>query len=251
MAQTIAASPEVYTIQGRDVRLPVAVRRATAAVAYYLVPAGRAQRLIDHTGLRIASMLPGRTICTIGTMDYADGDLGPYHEVALTFFVRRRGQRSLPLIGGILGMLRGGLDAYIHRLPVDSEFSRDAGCDIWRFPKFMSRIDITTAGDTQTNVLTVDGQHVLTQTIRTGESRRSFRDRPQTSYAYRDGVLYRTPSTMTAEGIVAARGGGELQLGSHAMADELRSLGLPKRALFTTYIANMSGRFFAAEQVTN
>jgi hypothetical protein len=248
MAETLVASPNVYTIQGREVRLPVEVRRATAAVAYYLVPSAAAQRLIDHTGLRIVSMLPGRTICTIGAIDYSDGDLGPYHEVALTFFVRQRGQRSLPL-GGMLGMIRGGLDAYIHQLPVDSEFSRDAGCGIWGFPKYMSTIDITNDAESQTAVLTVDSQHVLTQTIRAGEASRSFADRPQTSYAYRDGVLYRTPSTMTAEGIVAARGSDELQLGSHAMAGELRSLGLPKRALFTTYIANMSGRFFAAERV--
>jgi len=244
------ASPQSYVIQGREVRLPVEVRDASAAVAYYLVSSRAAQRLIDASGLRIAQTLPGRTICTIGSMEYKDGDLGPYHEIGVTFFVHEPRARSVPVVGTLLGLLRGGLPAYIHQLPVDGEFAREAGCSIWGFPKFMSEIDVTREGDVETSRLTVDGQHVLTQSMRMGGSR-SFGSRTQISFACRDGVTYRTPSTMSGEQIGARLGGVTLELGTHPMAGELRTLGLPKRALFSTYIGRMRATFGAAERVSS
>jgi hypothetical protein len=243
---TIDARPDTYLIEGREVRLPVAVRDATAAVAYYLVPAGRAQRLIAPSGLRIATVLPGRTLCTIGTMVYRDGDLGTYHEVSVSFFVREPRRRALPVVGGALDMVRGHLGAYIHLLPVDGTFTCEAGCTIWGFPKFMSQIEVSERDGVHTSVLRVDGEHVLTQTMRTGGAR-GFDNRAQLSYAHRDGVTYRTPSVMSAAGLGARLRGAHLELGTHPLADELRSLRLPARALFSTYIGKMTGDFYAAE----
>ena len=59
MSSPAAAAPQTsYRVQGRDVRLPVAVRDASTAVAFYLVPAAAAQRLIGPAGLRVATVLP-------------------------------------------------------------------------------------------------------------------------------------------------------------------------------------------------
>lgn len=249
-APTVAKSAAAtsYTIQGREVRLPVEVRDATAAVAYYLVSAAPAQRLIDHTGLRVAQVLPSRTICTIGVMHYKDNDLGRYLEIGVTFFVRERGQRSVPLLSTWLGLARGGLAAYIHRLPVDGAFTCEAGQTIWGFPKFVTEIELSEQNGFETAVLRADGQHVLTQRMRMGGTR-SFGEREQISYACRDGVLYRTPSLMSGEQVGARLGGATLELGTPAMADELRSLGLPKSAVFSTYIGRMRGVFYAADVV--
>ena len=243
---TLQVEPDTYSILGREVRMPVEVRDATASVAYYLVSAKAAQALIEYSGLRVARTLPGRTLCTIGTMEYRDNDLGQYHEVAITFFVYEPGTRVLPVIGGPLAMMRGKLSAYIHQLPVDAEFSMEAGRGIWGFPKFMSKIEITRDLGVQTSVLTVDGAHVLTQRMRLGGTR-GFGEREQISYALRDGMLYRTPSTMSGEGVGFRIGGARLQLGEHPIADELRSLGLPKKPLFTTAIGRLRGSFGAAE----
>jgi len=241
---TLQSTPGTYTVVGREVRMPVEVRDATASVAYYLVPADAAQALIAPSALRIARMLPGRTLFTIGTMDYRDNDLGQYHEVAITFFVYEPGTRALPIIGGPLAMARGKLAAYIHQLPVDAEFSMQAGRGIWGFPKFMSTIDITRDQGVETSNLTVDGAHVLTQRMRLG-GKRSFGEREQISYALRDGVLCRTPSTMSGEGVGFRFGGARIELGDHPIADELRSLGLPKKPLFTTTLGRMRGSFGA------
>lgn len=240
-------SPSTYVIMGREVRLPVEVRDATAAIAYYLVPSEAAQRLIRAPALLVARVLPGRTLCTIGTMDYKDSDLGQYHEIAVTFFVHERRAQPLPFIGTALRLLRGGIDAYIQWLPVDGEFTCEAGRTIWGFPKFMTEIALSTDSETQTSVLRAGGQEVLRQTVRTGGAR-GFSERPQVSYAYRDGVLYKTLAVVSAEGMGARLGGAHLELGAHPLADELRSLGLPRRPLFTMYVSKMTGRFYAAER---
>lgn len=235
-----------YEIQGQQVRLPVDVRDATTAVTFYLVSATAAQRLIDSAGLRVATVLPGRTICSIGSVDYRDNDLGRYHEIAVTFFVREPGARLLPFVGTLLGLLRRSVAAYIKYLPVDAEFTCEVGQRIWGFPKFMSEIVITADRNRQTSTLTVEGQHVLTQTVTTGGSR-AMPERQQVSYALRDGVLYRTRASMRGSGMGVHLGGAPLQLGTHPVADELRTLGLPKRPLASATIKHMSATFYTPE----
>jgi hypothetical protein len=70
------------------------------------------------------------------------------------------------------------------------------------------------------------------------------------SYSFRDGVLRRTPWETSSEGVTGRFGGATLVLGDHPMADELRSLGLPRRALFTSHAARMRASFGAAVVVT-
>ncbi len=198
--------PETYTILDRKITLPNVVRDATAAVAFYIVSASAAQKLIAESGLRVAQILPGRTVCTIGTINYKDSDLDDYHELALTFFVHEPGSRPLPLISAMLGMARGSLSAYVHWLPVDGELTCEAGRRIWGFPKFVTQIDIETEGDIERSTLTVDGQLVLTQTVKMGGSR-SFTDRKQIAYSLLDGVVSRIPSDMSAEDLGVRMGG--------------------------------------------
>ena len=70
------------------------------------------------------------------------------------------------------------------------------------------------------------------------------------SYSFADGVLRRTLWTTSSEGRAGRVGGASLVLGDHPMADELRSLGLPRRALFSSSAARMQASFGGAEIVT-
>lgn len=54
---------------------------------------------------------------------------------------------------------------------------------------------------------------------------------------------------MNPTGVRTRTGGAELHLGSHPIADELRSLGLPRRALMTTTIPDLRMRFGDAAAV--
>ncbi|MGH2758054.1 MAG: hypothetical protein ACRDKJ_00655 [Actinomycetota bacterium] len=47
----------------------------------------------------------------------------------------------------------------------------------------------------------------------------------------------------------ARLGGAKLELGPHPIADELRTLGLPKRALMTSTLRRMQAEFGAAVEL--
>jgi Acetoacetate decarboxylase (ADC) len=251
------ASPGSFQVLGRTVGLPVEVRRAAQWGVQYLVPAAAAQRLVDPTGLEATGPLPGRAMVALAVCRYDDTDLDAYHEVAVSVVVRRHdAPRGATTARRLREFATGDIGAYIHRLPVDQEFTCAAGRDVWGYPKWITTIDIDepapgAAGPgSGTTVRLVDaGTHVLTLTMASGGPIRLPAQAPP-SYSFRDGVLRRTPWTTASEGVTGRFGGATLVLGDHPMADELGSLGLPKRALFTSHATQMRATFGAADVVT-
>ena len=246
-----------WQIQGRTVSLPVEVRRAAQWGVQYLVPAAAAQRVVDPTGLEVTGPLPGRALMALAVCRYDDTDLDPYHEVAVSFVVRAHDAPPRPSAADRLReFASGAIGAYIHRLPVDQSFTCEAGRDIWGFPKWVTSIEIDEPdpGDTRRGTGTMvrlidDGVHVLSLTLAAGGPVRLPAQAPP-SYSFRDGVLRRTVWETSGEGVSGRPGGATLVLGDHPMADELRTLGLPKRALFTSATAHMRASFGGAEVVT-
>ncbi|HUI26489.1 MAG TPA: acetoacetate decarboxylase family protein [Candidatus Kryptonia bacterium] len=233
-----------YVIQGKTVRLPVEVRDATSMSAMFVVPALGVRRLIPAPGLYVPELLPGRTLCVVAAIEYRDNDLGVYNEVSIAFFVKHGGPPPTPLFGLLSGFQRGQIGAYIHRLPVTTSFSRDAGRDIWGFPKTVDEIEFRDEGAQRSCRWVADGTHVLTFSLPRG-GRRQMKDMPQDAYAWRDGVLRKTPSVMGGEGSSMRLGGATLMLGAHPIADELRGIGLPRRALMSTWVDHMHASFQA------
>ncbi|MFN2545441.1 MAG: acetoacetate decarboxylase, partial [Actinomycetota bacterium] len=74
-------------VQGRELSFPVEVREARSWAAHFLVDRKASQRLIDHTGLRIAPAF-GRALLTLAFVDYLESDLDTYHELAVAFLVK-------------------------------------------------------------------------------------------------------------------------------------------------------------------
>ena len=245
-----------YEVLGRTIGLPVEVRRAAQWGVQYLVPAAAAQRHVDPTGLEVTGPLPGRALVALAVCRYDDTDLDAYHEVAVSFVVRPHdAPRGATTAQRLQEFGSGAIGAYIHRLPVDQEFTCAAGRDVWGYPKWVTTIDIDepapgpTRGTGTTVRLVDDGAHVLTLTMAAGGPIKLPSQAPP-SYSFRDGVLRRTPWETSSEGVTGRFGGATLVLGDHPMADELRSLGLPRRALFTSHAARMRASFGAAVVVT-
>ena len=266
-AATIPSTPDApsepardegpWQVLGRTIGLPVEVRTATQWGVQYLVPAAAAQRIVDPTGLEVTGPLPGRALLALAVCRYDDTDLDSYHEVAVSFVVRLHDAPADPsAVGRIREFGAGTVGAYIHRLPVDQEFTCAAGRDIWGFPKWVTTIDIDEpdpgdrrAGSGTAVRLVDDGVHVLTLTLAGGGPVRLPSAAPP-SYSFRDGVLRRPTWEMSASGVAGRPGGATLVLGDHPMADELRQLGLPKRALFSSSASQMQAAFGAADVVT-
>ncbi len=234
-----------YSIQGRTVEMPVVVRDATSCAVTYLVNAKAARRLLPGDEIELVELLPGRALLNLAVIEYRDNDLGDYNEVSIAFFVRARGaSRGIPYLGTLLDFFRGRVATYIRHLPVDQSFTCEAGRTIWGFPKSVERIDFDATPEQVRCRLEMGGQHVLTLTAPLGGTR-SLPEQEMTTYTYLEGVAHRTAFSSGAEGAGFGRGADHLELGDHPISEELRSLGLPKKALFTSSMAHMRGRFEA------
>jgi hypothetical protein len=239
------STPLPYVFQGRPVRLPVEVRDASTATATFLASADAARRLLPGPELEPVLVLPGRTLFSIAAIDYRDNDLGDYDEISLALFVRERARPGgLPYLGAAIDFVRGRVATYIWKLPVTQSFTRDAGAGIWGFPKTVDVIDLDDAGGRRTARLVMDGRHVLTFTA-PATGARTMPDTATMTYSYVDGRLHATRFTMGASDVGFALGGASLVLGDHPIADDLRRLGLPRRALMTMWMGRQHGRFEA------
>jgi len=238
-----------YLIQGRRVEFPVVVRHATAGSATYLVPARAARALLPGQDFEVAEVLPGRALCSLAIIDYVDNDLGDYNEVSIALFVRPRGAPAgVPYLGTIRDLLRNRLGTLILHLPVNQSFTCEAGRAIWGFPKTVQQIDIDYGADRCACKLVCDGELALTLTLPRGGSK-TLPDATLTGYTVIEGVAHTNSFSSGAEGFGVRLGGAELTLGRGVIADQLRSLGLPKRALMTTWMDKMHARFGPSEKL--
>lgn len=240
--------PNSYLIQGRTVTMPCIVRDACSATATWLVSSRAAQLLLPGPELEIAEVMPRRGLLSISCIDYRDNDLGDYNEVSIAFFVRERGApRGLPYAGTAIDMMRGRLPTHIIHLPVNQSFTCEAGQTIWGFPKTVDEIDFDTSGDRAHCTWSKDGHNVLRVSVPIG-GKRSFPEQTLCTYSYIDGALHKTEFASRAENLGVQLRGADIELGAHPIADELRSLGLPKPALMSIWMGKMKGRFEAAER---
>lgn len=221
---------ESVEVLGRQVALPVEVREARSAAATFLVRHAAAARLMAGTGLTPKSLPGGRAICILAAVQYVDNDLGPYNEVAMCLAV-----------GAADGAPAG---AYIHQLPVDGEFTCAAGREVWGFPKWLADIDIRVDDSGLRCHLAHEGEMILDLHVRTRPLPLPSKPAEMSAYARLDGRTRRTPFTSRAAAVRGGPLGATLTVGDrHPMARDLRSLGLPKRALMSTSIGNMAATF--------
>ena len=222
-----------YDIAGRTVTMPVEVRDACAGTAMFDVDAGAAAALLPPgDAFEVVESSPGRAQLVLATIDYRDNDLGDYLEVGVTVFVT-------PRAGD------GEAGTFITRLPVNQEFTCVAGRTIWGFPKTVEDITVVHKDDSAITTLRMDGELVLRLTLPRGGDQ-VMPQMPMTTYTYVDGVAHATPFSQGGAGSQVLLGGDgvELELGTHAVADELAALGLASQhPIMTTWTEHMRGTF--------
>jgi hypothetical protein len=220
-----------YQIAGRTVRMPVVVRDAVAATAVFAVPDAPARALLPP-GLSLVPARPGQALLLLTAVRYRRNDLGTYDELSIAL-AARHGLKVGP---------------YIHRLPVDDEFSCAAGHGIWGFPKTVEDLDVEEDGGDVVCRWDTAGGRVLRLRVPSGGSGRL----PATSYRAFSVIgkrLQRTRFVMRADGFARHRGDVDLELGDGEVADELRRLCLPKRPLFSATMARLEAKFDAPQPV--
>jgi len=233
-----------HTIAGRVLTMPVDIRKATQHMAMFSVDADAAQRLIDYSGLRVCRYLPGRAVVVLTFMNYIDGDLDHYYEFNTSVMVNPPGSTA----SGPRALQSAG--AFTHHMPVDQEFTLEAGTKIWGYPKVMGDFTIR-EGRRFGFDLSIDGQSVIGMEFRPGlPIRLTPRHQSQRSFSHRDGVACETAFEYTLDGVRTRLGGVRVWLGDHPYSKELASLGLPKRAMLSSSVENVQMSFGDAKEIS-
>lgn len=240
-----------HQVLGRTVHMPVRIRRASAVVALFGCPAGPAQQLVDYSGLRVLGHRSGRALVGLVHVRYVEGDLGRYDELGVAVVVRRHDD-PVPVhrVRGLRALASGRTGLFIHRLPVDGEFTMAAGREIWGFPKVLADFDVRQDGARRRVVLRQDGRAAVDLTVRPGlplpvpVRRLALR-----AYTCLDGVTRCTDWVLRPHGVRGRPGGASLLLGDHPLARELAGLGLRRRALFSASMTDAQMTFGDARPV--
>jgi hypothetical protein len=241
-------SARTYTVMGRSVQVPVHVQRASAASATYLASAARVRDWIADSGLRVLELAPGRTLLSIAGLCYEAGDWGRYDEVCLAVPVVAPEVEAGPF-ASLRALRSGRIGLYLRYLPVTDEFSCRAGVELYGFPKWIASIEVAASPRETELHFASDGRDVLSLHTRVAAGTRSFAPLSIAAYSQRDGALHRCQFTIEGEGVGVRAGGAALKLGSHAIASELRSLGLSRHALCVARIARLRASFGVPEIV--
>jgi hypothetical protein len=135
-------------------------------------------------------------------------------------------------------------------MPVDQEFTLEAGTKIWGYPKVMA--DFTIRDGRRFGFdLSIDGQFVVGMEFRPGlPIRLAPRQQELRSYSHRDGVARETSFEHTLDGVRNRFGGVRVRLGDHPYSKELASLGLPKRAMLSGSVDHVQMTFGDAQEIS-
>ncbi|MBF6173278.1 acetoacetate decarboxylase family protein [Nocardia blacklockiae] len=226
----------MHSILGEQIRVPVEVRQAEASSSLFPVDSAVARSVLAGTGLEPVRVA-GRALCALAFVRHLDTDLGPYHEFAYALLARLPGRR-------------GSTGAYIRWLPVNQTFTCAVGRELWGFPKEIADIRIERRGRGRRCEVRLDDRLVLALDTAGGvPAPANLGGAAMRTYTYRDGVLRGTPWLMEPARVRMRLGGSRIELGDHPIANELRALGLPARALFTSHIGALRMAFEDATEI--
>jgi hypothetical protein len=238
-----------FEIEGHTLGYPTQFRDGSAAAGLFVVNSRVARELIAETGFRVAEVAPRRAILAMTCVHYTDTDCGAYEEIALAFFVEAIGRgRPIPYLSTWSEILRGRVATSTWKLQVTTTLSRDAGLRMWGFPKTLDEIDFQRSDGRATFTLRSEGQEVLSYCVR-AQGRRQPAPVTSPVYSIFEGAQHVSHLTQEYRDTGYRPGGGRLRLGEHALSQQLRALGLPRRPLLATWNGHLSFRMSAPEKL--
>ena len=245
----ISNSARRFEIEGRTLGFPAQFRDASSALGLFLVPARAANALISESGFEVAHVAPGRAIFSLSCVHYRESDCGSYREISMAFFVKKSGPAGgIPYLGNWLDIARDRSATYVWKLPVTSRLANDAGILMWGLPKTIEEIGYEVSGERATFDLRMEGRKVLSYSVRAVGKRSQPRGTSDV-YSNFEGVPHVTHLSHEYWDMGVRFGGGDLWLGDHPVAEQLRGLGLPRRPLISSWIGRLALEVGAPEKI--
>ncbi len=112
-----------------------------AATLLFSVPAPAAARLLPGDAFEVVEVAPGTAQLVVALCDYVENPWGDYDEVNLGFLARPAGAPE-----DVIG-------SFVYRMPVNQDFTCEAGNRVMGFPKTVETITVDYADDVVTFAL--------------------------------------------------------------------------------------------------
>lgn len=223
-------------IDGVEITLPVVVEEMNSATLTFAVPIDAARVLLPGSHFEVTEVSPGEAMLVIALVDYVRNPWGDYGEVNLALLANPVGDPER-------------VGAFAWRMHVDQELTCKAGNLVMGLPKTVEDIEILYGESEVTLTLTMAGAMALRVRMPRAESLGEPTRETTVTWSYLDGVATAVPLTIElATGIVEGADVA-IELGEGVLADELRSLGLPRAPDLAMWGEGLSGVFGRPEPV--
>jgi hypothetical protein len=217
-------------IQGVSIDFPLTVEEMNSATLTFTVPLQPARALLPGDAFEVLEVAPGQAMLIIALCDYIKNPWGDYNEVNLGLLVHPSGDPA-------------SVGAFQWRMPVDQAFTKEAGNQVLGLPKTVEDLTVDYTDATVTFRLVMGGEPTLEVSIpRVAPAGEAVREETIT-YSYLDGVATVVPLTIDLPTGMADPAEVHMQLGTSAVADELRSLGLPATPDLAMWGEGLGGTF--------
>jgi hypothetical protein len=225
-------------IQGQEITFPMEVTAMNAATLLFSVPSAAAAALLPGDAFEVVEVAPGKAQMVVALCDYVENPWGDYDEVNLGFLARPAGAPA-----DVIG-------SFVYRMPVNQQFTCQAGNEVMGFPKTVETIDVTYTPDQVTFALaTVEGPQ-LRVVLPRAEPLGPAEGVTAESYSYLDGVAHATELRMDMGTGMVDPAAVVVELGTGTIADELRSLGLPATPDLATWGEGLTATFQAGRPLS-
>jgi hypothetical protein len=204
-------------IDAQAISFPLEVEAFNEAVLMYSVPLAVAQRLMPGDAFELVEIAPGSAQLVIAALDYRKNPWGDYNEIDIAFLARPAGG-PVDETGG-----------FVLFSPVNDRFGCEVGHRAVGLPMTMGEIEAIYTADRVAFSLVMDGEPALALRVPRANADATPVRIHTRGYTYIGGEPCVTVFDMDLPGgAVTDLAAVELELGRGAIADTLRTLGLPK-----------------------
>jgi hypothetical protein len=214
-----------------SINMPVFYYDITTINVAFLTPLKKICALLPSPRMFPLRATPWHAVTAITCFEYRDCDAGPYNEVSISFPITI--DRPAPILTGLFRHITEGPMTYVHHLPVTTDIAHKFGIDFYNYPKFIANIDFKNEDGWLSCRLAEDSTHILTLSVRKIPVKDFDRWRFH-GITFRDGRILRSEAIINVRKQAISRNPADvkLELGDHAISQELRDLHLGRMIHF-------------------
>lgn len=218
---------KILDAKGQKIEFPVLYYDFRFVNCIFTIKLEQLKRVLPHPQFKPIQIWPGTGMISICAFEYRDTSIGPYNEVSIAVPINFPPASFLGKHSAFSSMRKMVFPVYIHQLPVTTDIAKEGGVYFFNYPKFLAEIDFRERDDFYEVTLKEDNELILKLLAKKLPLKRSE------SFEFHTFSLRERKIMHTLVEVFAPKFGkktlgkwGELELGSHRISEELKSLKL-------------------------